>query len=109
MGLPACLPGSRRSPPICRPSSAVRASSSSSSLPIHLEFPSMRRSLWAMSCLALAMAAHVSAQQFTYNAAALPAQNIWTDGVELADIDADGDIDIMFANGSAYGGAGASG
>ena len=69
----------------------------------------MRRSLWAMSCLALAMAAHVSAQQFTYNAAALPAQNVWTNGVELVDVDGDNDIDILFANGSQYGGTGAQG
>jgi hypothetical protein len=69
----------------------------------------MRRSLWALSCLALATAVSASAQQFTYNAAALPAQNIWTDGVELVDVDADNDIDILFANGSAYGGAGAAG
>jgi hypothetical protein len=54
-------------------------------------------------------AAPLAAQQFVYNAAALPAQNVWTDGVEIADIDKDGDNDILFANGSAYGGAGAAG
>ena len=69
----------------------------------------MRRSLWAVSCLALAMAAHASAQQFTYNSSALPPQAVWTDGVELADVDGDGDIDILFANGSAYGGTGTAG
>jgi hypothetical protein len=41
------------------------------------------------------------AQQFVYNPAALPAQNVWTDGVVLVDVDGDGDRDIAFANGSA--------
>jgi len=69
----------------------------------------MRRFPWAVSCLVLATAVSASAQQFTYNAAALPAQNIWTDGIELVDVDADNDIDILFANGSAYGGIGGAG
>jgi len=55
------------------------------------------------------LAPAAAAQQFTYNAAALPAQNIWTDGVELVDVDADGDVDILFANGNIYGGTGAQG
>lgn len=46
-------------------------------------------------------------QQFTYNAAALPAQSIWTNGVAIADLDGDGDRDIAFANGSSYGSGGA--
>src|SRR5262245_65873516 len=52
-------------------------------------------------------AASLAAQQFTYDATALPAQNIWTDGVEIADIEGDGDNDILFANGSSYGAGGA--
>ncbi|MEM7308480.1 MAG: VCBS repeat-containing protein [Planctomycetota bacterium] len=51
-------------------------------------------------------AAPIGAQQFTYDATALPPGAIWTDGVELVDIDADGDIDILFANGSSYGAGG---
>lgn len=65
----------------------------------------MRRSLWAVSCLAVVLGHHASAQQFTYNAAALPANSAFTDGVELADVDGDGDIDILFAN---RGGSGTS-
>ncbi len=62
-------------------------------------------------CLALAALAPIAASQlqFSYNSAALPAQAVWTDGVEIADIDGDGDNDILFANGSAYGGTGAAG
>jgi hypothetical protein len=64
----------------------------------------------ALSVLGLALLAPLAAsQQFTYSAAALPAQNIWTDGVVIVDVDADLDNDIVFANGSAYGGAGATG
>jgi len=58
--------------------------------------------------LALAAAAlPAGAQQFLYDATALPAQNIWTDGVEIADVDGDGDNDILFANGSTYSSGGA--
>src|SRR5688572_17008314 len=52
-------------------------------------------------------AASLTAQQFTYDATALPAQNIWTDGVEIVDIDDDQDNDILFANGSTYSSGGA--
>ena len=54
----------------------------------------------------LGLAAPLAAQQFTYDASILPNVTIWTDGVELADIDNDGDIDILFANGSSYGAGG---
>ncbi|TAJ19169.1 MAG: VCBS repeat-containing protein [Planctomycetota bacterium] len=53
------------------------------------------------------LAAPLAAQQFIYNAAALPAQNIWSNGVDFVDIEKDGDLDIVVANGSAYGAGGA--
>jgi FG-GAP-like repeat len=57
----------------------------------------------------LALAPSALAQQFQVSATALPAQAIWTDGVAIADLDADGDNDIVFANGSVYGGTGTAG
>ena len=61
-----------------------------------------------MSALALLGATMpLTAQQFTLARGALPAQSIWTDGVEVADVDGDGDMDILFANGSGYGSGGA--
>ncbi|MCB9899331.1 MAG: VCBS repeat-containing protein [Planctomycetes bacterium] len=68
----------------------------------------MRRAIALIGLTALT-AAPVAAQQFNYFAPALPSQNVWTDGVVLVDVDADDDIDIVFANGSAYGGTGSSG
>jgi len=64
------------------------------------------RILTSVAALA-GLAVPVTAQQIVYDAAALPAQAIWTDGVEIADVDGDGDLDILFANGSSYGAGGA--
>jgi hypothetical protein len=70
----------------------------------------MARTRFLLPLAALALTPLVGAQlQFSYTAAALPAQNIWTDGVAIADVDADGDNDILFANGNVYGGVGGAG
>ncbi len=45
--------------------------------------------------------------QFVIDNTALPAQLLWTDGVVIADIEGDGDNDIVFANGFGYGAGGA--
>jgi hypothetical protein len=50
-----------------------------------------------------------AAQQFVYDPGALPPQNVWSNGVTTSDVDGDGDEDLLFANGSAYGGTGAAG
>jgi len=63
----------------------------------------------ACMLVVLLVASAAPAQQFTYDGAALPPQSVWTNGVAIADIDNDGDNDIVFANGSAYGGTGAAG
>ncbi|MHC5211657.1 MAG: FG-GAP repeat domain-containing protein [Planctomycetota bacterium] len=69
----------------------------------------MRRARILLPTLALALAPAGFAQTFQYDSGALPAQNVWTDGVEIVDVDADGDMDILFANGSSYGGGGTQG
>jgi FG-GAP-like repeat len=69
----------------------------------------MSRTRLVSTLVALAFAPAALAQQFTYNAASLPAQAVWTNGVLLVDVDADTDLDILFANGNAYGGVGAAG
>ncbi len=50
----------------------------------------------------LVLAPLAGAQQFTYDSNVIPGQNLWTNGVELADLDGDGDLDVLFANGSGY-------
>src|SRR6185503_20423634 len=74
-----------------------------------VESPLMSRIRILSSLVALALVPAVRAQQFTYDAAALPAQNLWTDGVALVDVDGDTDLDILFANGGVYGGTGSQG
>ncbi len=71
----------------------------------------MSRSLFLLPVVALALVPAALAQTFTISATAIPAagNNIWTDGVAIADVDNDGDNDILFANGNVYGGAGAAG
>jgi len=69
----------------------------------------MTRHLLILPALLAALAPASLSQQFNRDAAAIPAQTVWTDGVELVDVDADGDVDILFANGSSYGSAGTAG
>jgi len=63
----------------------------------------MSRRLLLASAAALGLAPALLAQQFTYNAAAIPAgPNIWTDGVAIADVNGDGANDLIFADGGNY-------
>src|SRR5262249_26315802 len=62
------------------------------------EFSPMDRRFLVASLAALGLAPALLAQQFTYNAAALPSgASIWTDGVVIADLNGDGALDIAFA------------
>ena len=54
------------------------------------------RTLSSLAALLLGPAA--VAQQFTYSSTALPANSAWTDGIAIADVDGDGDKDILCAN-----------
>lgn len=47
------------------------------------------------------------AQQFVFQNGAIPGTNRWAEGVECADVDNDGDIDIFFAEGEGFTSAGA--
>ncbi|GJM20363.1 MAG: hypothetical protein DHS20C15_02780 [Planctomycetota bacterium] len=67
------------------------------------------RHLFVLPLASAFLALPLAAQQFTIDGSALPAQSLWTDGVELVDVDNDGDVDILFANGSVYGGNGTQG
>lgn len=58
-----------------------------------------------MATLALSLPA--AAQQFVLQPGAIPGTKRWTEGVECADVDHDGDLDIFFAEGEGFSSAGA--
>ncbi len=64
------------------------------------------RSTLAASLGALALAEHASAQQFQHQPGMIPGTPRWTEGVECADVDQDGDLDIFFADGEGFSSAG---
>jgi hypothetical protein len=59
------------------------------------------RSLTTSITLA-ALAAAVPAQQFQWTPGMLPGAASWTEGVESADVDGDGDLDLFFADGEGF-------
>lgn len=60
----------------------------------------------ALAALAL-LGGAASAQQFQHSVGAIPGGAVWTEGVECADVDNDGDLDIFFADGEGFSSAGA--
>lgn len=57
----------------------------------------------AAACLCAAVA---SAQQFQHQVGLIPGPARWTEGVECADVDHDGDLDVFFADGEGFSSAG---
>ena len=47
-----------------------------------------------------------AAQQLVEQPGMLPGGAVWTEGVECADVDGDGDLDVFFANGEGMSGPG---
>jgi plastocyanin len=66
---------------------------------MRLEAP-LRRSFLLPLLPLLAPAA--AAQQFTQVSGAIPGTARWSEGVECADVDADGDLDLFFADGDGF-------
>jgi hypothetical protein len=56
------------------------------------------------ACAALVLPVH--AQQFQHQVGLLPGTARWTEGVEAADVDRDGDLDLFFADGEGFSSAG---
>ena len=52
--------------------------------------------------VALAFTAPLTAQQFQYEAGAIPGTPRWSEGVEACDVDRDGDLDLFFAEGDGF-------
>ncbi|MCP3920819.1 MAG: hypothetical protein GY711_35275 [bacterium] len=57
--------------------------------------------------LACLLALPSLAQQFQLTSGVLPTESVWSEGVELADVDRDGDLDLLIANGEGFATAGA--
>src|SRR6185436_1179318 len=56
--------------------------------------------------VAVLLSSFDSAKQFQHQVGLLPGPSRWTEGVECADVDHDGDLDIFFAEGDGYSSAG---
>ena len=63
---------------------------------------SQSRSLLVGGLLLSAFTSTASAQQFQYQPGLIPGTPRWTEGVEAADVDNDGDLDLFFAEGDGF-------
>ena len=66
----------------------------------------LTRSLSATALAAGLFTSLASAQQFSYQTGLIPGTPRWTEGVEAADVDNDGDLDLFFAEGDGFVSAG---
>lgn len=64
------------------------------------------RPLARITAATLFAAPFAAAQQFVHQTGMIPTTGLWTEGVELADVDHDGDLDIFFAYGEDFSSAG---
>jgi len=64
-----------------------------------------RRRFLSPTTVFLAASASASAQQFQ-QVTNFPGPSLWTEGVECADVDHDGDLDVFFAEGDGFNSAG---
>ncbi len=69
---------------------------------------SILRPLRARAAAALLLASPAAAQQFVAQTNLFPGTARWSEGVECADIDNDGDLDVFFAEGDGFSTAGAA-
>ena len=65
------------------------------------------RSLFVSGMVWTMFTSGASAQQFQYQNGLIPGTPRWTEGVESADVDNDGDLDLFFAEGDGFTSAGA--
>ncbi|MEM7517325.1 MAG: hypothetical protein AAF368_10435, partial [Planctomycetota bacterium] len=72
---------------------------------LHLTLTRFGRVSLLFGCTAISATA-LQAQQFQYQVGLLPG-TVWTEGVEAADVDNDGDFDLFFAEGEGFSFAGA--
>lgn len=56
----------------------------------------------SLPLLSLTLALPATAQQFVHVPGFVPGVTNWTEGVELADVDNDGDLDVIFAEGEGF-------